>query len=142
MSILYKNFHINYLEMVNDVFGEEKVENPSVIKEFERFGANVGMWENEQPGFVEEEKFCKNVQKRFVFHRPKILEEKKSENEIVKDNGNIKKIEEKKEIEKYGFIKEDEKDKEKNKINIKEEKDDNKPKNEGRRYYRRNYGKK
>ena len=48
--------YINYLEMVNDVFGEEKNENPSVIKEFERFGANVGMWENEHPDFVEESK--------------------------------------------------------------------------------------
>jgi hypothetical protein len=52
MESLYKQLHLNYLEMVNDVFGEEEQTNPSIIKEFERFGANVGMWENEHPGFI------------------------------------------------------------------------------------------
>ena len=63
--------------MVKDVFGEEKMDNPSVIKEFERFGANVGMWENERPGFNEESKFCKKIQKKLSFKGPKEWDEKK-----------------------------------------------------------------
>ena len=31
MAFLYKHLHVNYLEMVNDVFGEEEQANPSVI---------------------------------------------------------------------------------------------------------------
>ena len=109
MAILYKNFHLNYLEMVNDVFGEEKLDNPSVIKEFERFGANVGMWENEHPDFVEESNFCKNVQKKFSFHMPTKIEkiEKKDIKEIkdeIKEENNIEEI---KEIKDY--LKEEEK---------------------------------
>ena len=133
MSILYKNFHINYLEMVNDVFGEEKNENPSVIKEFERFGANVGMWENEHPDFVEESKYCQNVRKNFKFYRPKEWDNK---------NKQIK-VEEEKEIKEGNEIKETKKDKIKK---YEEKKDNNKifkekkeePK-EKKRYFRRNF---
>ena len=133
MSILYKNFHINYLEMVNDVFGEEKNENPSVIKEFERFGANVGMWENEHPDFVEESKYCQNVRKNFKFYRPKEWDNK---------NKQIK-VEEEKEIKEGNEIKETKKDKikkyeekkDKNQI-LKEKKEEPKEK---KRYFRRNF---
>ena len=133
MSILYKNFHINYLEMVNDVFGEEKNENPSVIKEFERFGANVGMWENEHPDFVEESKYCQNVRKNFKFYRPKEWDNK---------NKQIK-VEEEKEIKEGNEIKETKKDKikkyEEKKDNnqiLKEKKEEPKEK---KRYFRRNF---
>ena len=108
MNVLYKNFHANYLELVNDVFGEEEPSNPSVIKEFERFGANVGMWENEHPDFVEESNFCKNVQKRFSFHAPpgfskaKVKEIKEvKEEELLEKKEFVKKLE-KKEDEKDG----------------------------------------
>jgi hypothetical protein len=133
MSILYKNFHINYLEMVNDVFGEEKNENPSVIKEFERFGSNVGMWENEHPDFVEESKYCQNVRKNFKFYRPKEWDNK---------NKQIK-VEEEKEIKEGNEIKETKKDKikkyEEKKDNnqiLKEKKEEPKEK---KRYFRRNF---
>ena len=52
LAYLYKHFHVNYLEMANNVFGEQD-SNPSVIKEFERFGSNVGIWENEKPDYAE-----------------------------------------------------------------------------------------
>ncbi len=94
MAFLYKHLHVNYLEMVNDVFGEEEQTNPSVIKEFERFGANVGMWENEHPGFVEGSNFCKNVQKRFSFHAPAMSLPKQD----------IKEIKEVKEIKEEEYI--------------------------------------
>ena len=86
MSALYKNFHINYLEMVKDVFGEEKFDNPSVIKEFERFGTSVGMWENEHPNFIEEGKLSKNLQKKFESHKVKKIDNNKEENKNIINN--------------------------------------------------------
>jgi hypothetical protein len=114
MAFLYKHLHVNYLEMVNDVFGEEEHSNPSVIKEFERFGANVGMWENEHPGFIEGSNFCKNIQKRFSFHAPSGFTKN-----IMKEIEEVKeeKMLEKKEMKEYKEV--DKKDKEK----VKEEDD-------------------
>ena len=137
MSILYKNFHVNYLEMVNDVFGEEERDNPSVIKEFERFGSNVGMWENEHPDFVEESKFCKNVQKKFKFYRPKEWESRNSQIKIEesKETNEEKDVNEIKEIKK-DKIKKYEEVKENN--NITEEKKAE-PKEPKRKYFRRSF---
>ena len=56
MKTIYKNLHMTYLEMANCLFGDENKNDPSVIKEFERFGTSVGMWENEKPNEKEEEK--------------------------------------------------------------------------------------
>ena len=106
MEYLYKHFHVNYLEMVNDVFGEDEQSNPSVMKEFERFGANVGMWENEHPDFIEESNFCKNIQKRFSFHAPPGLSKK-----MVKE---IKEVKEKELVKKKELIKEEINEDEKN----------------------------
>ena len=137
MSILYKNFHVNYLEMVNDVFGEEERDNPSVIKEFERFGSNVGMWENEHPDFVEESKFCKNVQKKFKFYRPKEWESRNSQIKIEesKETNEEKDVNEINEIKK-DKIKKYEEVKENN--NITEEKKAE-PKEPKRKYFRRSF---
>ena len=135
MAFLYKHLHVNYLEMVNDVFGEEEQANPSVIKEFERFGSNVGMWENEHPGFIEESNFCKNVQKRFSFHAPsglpkigiqKVKEVKEEELVEKKEIKEIKKVDDKDK-------KEDEKEVEKE--DQKEEEKKTSPKR--RKYYRK-----
>ena len=117
MAFLYKHLHVNYLEMVNDVFGEEEQANPSVIKEFERFGANVGMWENEHPGFVEESNFCKNVQKRLSFHapggilpKPEIKEVKEVKEEEVLEKKVIKEINKEKTDDKKEDLKEGDKE--------------------------------
>ena len=56
----------SYLEMANCLFGDDNKEDPSVIKEFERFGTSVGMWENIKPK-KEEQKFCKKVKTQYVF---------------------------------------------------------------------------
>ena len=40
---MYKNLHASYLEMTNELFGEDEL-NFSVIKEFEKFGNNIGMF--------------------------------------------------------------------------------------------------
>ena len=67
MKNIYKNLHMTYLEMANCLFGDEGQSEPSVIKEFERFGTSVGMWENEKPGEKTEEKFIKYSKTSFVF---------------------------------------------------------------------------
>ena len=66
MKTIYKNLHLTYLEMSNMLFGEESNE-PSVIKEFERFGTSVGMWENEKPKEKGEEKYVKTMKTQYVF---------------------------------------------------------------------------
>ena len=133
MSLLYKNFHINYLEMVKDVFGEEKMDNPSVIKEFERFGANVGMWENERPGYNEESKFCKKIQKKLSFKGPKEWDEKKIKVKTIVEKKEEQKIEEIKEVKK-----EDEKEELKEKIEDSEKNKDKEQPKGRRRYFRKN----
>ena len=144
MAFLYKHLHVNYLEMVNDVFGEEEKSNPSVIKEFERFGANVGMWENEHPDFVEESNFCKNVQKRFSFHAPSGINIRNllNEQKKIKEVKEMKEEEllEKKEIKKMDK-KDDEKDDEEDEKEEDEKEDDQKEVKEQtpgkKRYYRK-----
>ena len=67
MKTIYKNLHMTYLEMANCLFGDENKNDPSVIKEFERFGTSVGMWENEKPNEKEEEKYVKTIKTQYVF---------------------------------------------------------------------------
>jgi hypothetical protein len=66
MELMYKNLHCSYLEMVNSIFSEEGV-NPSVIKEFERFGNGVGMFVNENPYVPREGNLCLGVKKKYLF---------------------------------------------------------------------------
>ena len=42
---MYKNLHVGYLEIINSLFNNES-QFPSIIKEFENFGSNVGMYKN------------------------------------------------------------------------------------------------
>ena len=67
MEKMYKNLHVSYLQMVDEVFGEEDEINPSLIKEFERFGNNLGMFNNEQPGVLDNKGFYTSVQKKYIF---------------------------------------------------------------------------
>ena len=48
LELMYKNLHASYLQMADEFFGEDNG-NPSVIKEFEMFGNNVGMFTGENP---------------------------------------------------------------------------------------------
>ena len=67
MKTIYKNLHMTYLEMANCLFGDEGQAEASVLKEFERFGTNVGMWENEKPNEKIEEKYVKTIKTSYVF---------------------------------------------------------------------------
>jgi hypothetical protein len=68
MELMYKNLHSSYMQMANEFFGEDNV-NPSVIKEFEMFGNNIGMFTGENPEVGEElnKKYYKNIEKKYSF---------------------------------------------------------------------------
>lgn len=89
MELMYKNLHISYLELVNSMFNDEEEINPSLIKEFERFSADVGMFVNEDPYLKKESKEYKVVKKQYIFEpfetkeKKKIVETKKIEEEEV-----------------------------------------------------------
>ena len=68
MELMYKNLHASYLQMADDIFGEDKV-NPSVWKEFERFGSNVGMFTGQEKEIEEElnKKYYSTIDKKYTF---------------------------------------------------------------------------
>ena len=68
LELMYKNLHASYLQMADEFFGDDNV-NPSVIKEFEMFGNNVGMFTGENPQVGEElkKKYYANVEKKYSF---------------------------------------------------------------------------
>jgi len=67
MELMYKNLHLSYIQMANDVFGDDDNNNASVIKEFERFGNEVGAWSNENINKTEESKYSSIIQRKFVY---------------------------------------------------------------------------
>ena len=75
LELMYKSMHVSYLQMANEVFGEEE-DNPSVMKEFERFGTNIGMFSSEEPSLNDElsRKYIKTVQKKYVF-KPNVIDD-------------------------------------------------------------------
>ena len=96
LELLYKNLHISYLQIANDIFGEEN-NNESIIKEFERFGSNVGLFKNETYDYSQESSFCRKVNKKYIFDtletdNIKLMEEYYNENYrfnrdfIIKEN--------------------------------------------------------
>ena len=68
LELMYKNLHASYLQMADEIFGDDKV-NPSVFKEFEKFGHNVGMFTGQEPEVDEElnKKYYSAVDKKYVF---------------------------------------------------------------------------
>ena len=104
LELMYKNLHASYLQMADEFFGDDSV-NPSVIKEFEMFGNNVGMFTGENPQIGEElnKKYYSNVEKKYSFANgsddtggsSKKIKKKISKSErIKKDNGEINTIKE------------------------------------------------
>ena len=121
LAYLYKHFHVNYLEMANNVFGEQD-SNPSVIKEFERFGSNVGIWENEKPDYAEKIKHSKSRKINYSTNTfKKLLKEKEEEDKKEKKKKKIEVKEE--EIEEED--EKEEKKKSKKKENDEEEIEEN-----------------
>lgn len=69
LELMYKNLHASYLQMADEIFGDDNNINPSVFKEFERFGANVGMFTGQDAEVDEElnKKYYSTVDKKYVF---------------------------------------------------------------------------
>lgn len=67
LELMYKNMHLSFLEMSNDIFGDDNSLNPSVLKEFERFGDGVGMWANEDPNLMKEAGLCRGFKRKYFF---------------------------------------------------------------------------
>jgi hypothetical protein len=95
MELMYKNLHVSYLEMVNTIFSDSEKINPSVVKEFERFGYGVGMFINEDPYKPREGKNCLGVKKYYLFNpielqkkykiTKKVVEKEMKEEEYISD---------------------------------------------------------
>jgi hypothetical protein len=109
LAYLYKHFHVNYLEMANNVFGEQD-SNPSVIKEFERFGSNVGIWENEKPDYAEQIKHAKSFHRRVTFTAPSIFKRLIPDKEDKDKEKDKDKEEPKEEVKTRGKKEEDKKE--------------------------------
>ena len=101
LELMYKNLHASYMQMADEIFGDDEV-NPSVIKQFEMFGNNVGMFTAQEPEVGEEmnKKYYTAVDKRYVFKNDREIS-----NEMRKSYSKKQQIiveqEEAKEIEDY-----------------------------------------
>ena len=76
LELMYKNLHVSYLQMANELFGEKGEKNGSVIKEFERIATRMGIFTNEDYNSINEENFCEKITKRYVFQPMPLLLEK------------------------------------------------------------------
>ena len=97
LELMYKNLHASYLQMADEFFGEDNV-NPSVIKEFERFGNNVGMFTGEEPQVGEDmnKKYYSTVEKKYVFDKGDDMRKSIKKTKIIKEETeDVEKIEEK-----------------------------------------------
>ena len=90
MELMYKNLHASYLQMANEVFGDEDDVNPSIIKEFERFGNNLGMFNNEEPGDLDNKGYYQKVSKKYIFGTSVVQDNGESKDDsIQKENGQV-----------------------------------------------------
>ena len=103
LELMYKNLHASYLQMADEIFGDDNNVNPSVFKEFERFGTNVGMFTGQEPEVDEElsKKYYSTVDKKYVFTTrasvsipatSKIIKTEAYEEEFVEDEGENEEI--------------------------------------------------
>ena len=127
LELMYKNLHASYLQMADEFFGEE-TGSLSVIKEFEMFGNNMGMFTGENPQIGEElnKKYYTNVEKKYIFANGQEEDEKVEKvKKKVKKKASKKEKVEKKALKEINVIKEvDEEEDEENKNEIRKSKKD------------------
>ena len=93
LELLYKNLHVSYLQMANEMFGEKGEKNASVVKEFERLATRMGVFTNEDYNNPNEENFCEKINKRYVFQPMQVLLEREGPSQFfcsgieVEDSG-------------------------------------------------------
>ena len=91
---MYKNLHVGYLEIINAIFNNDS-QSPGMIKEFENFGADVGMFKNSDYYMNREKELYQKVKKKYI-SKP-----------IEYDRENLLNIESGKFINDFKFIKSD-----------------------------------
>ena len=65
LELMYKNLHVGYLEIINSLFNNE-CKFPSMMKEFENFGADIGMYKS-QDGYLNREKeLYQKIKKKYI----------------------------------------------------------------------------
>ena len=65
LELMYKNLHVGYLEIINSLFNNKENQFPSIIKEFENFGSNIGMYKNSDILSKEKDLYQK-VKKKYI----------------------------------------------------------------------------
>ena len=93
LELLYKNLHVSYLQMANEMFGDKGEKNASVVKEFERLATRMGIFTNEDYNNPNEENFCERINKKYVFQPMQVLLEREGPSQFfcsgieVEDSG-------------------------------------------------------
>ena len=99
LELMYKNVHCSYIEMANDMFGDEDEFNPSMMKEFERFGGGVGVFtcdDIDEDGDMKK-KYYEIMTKKYNF-KPIVVEEDMKE-ELIQMEMEFEENEKKREME-------------------------------------------
>jgi len=65
LELMYKNLHVGYLEIINALFNNEG-QFPSMMKEFENFGAHIGMYKNSDYYINKEKDLYQKVKKKYI----------------------------------------------------------------------------
>ncbi|MCQ2965107.1 MAG: hypothetical protein MJ203_06040, partial [archaeon] len=76
LELMYKNLHVSYLQMANEIFGDKGGSNASLTKEFERLSNTMGLFTNEDFSASVESNYCERINKKYVFQPMQILLEK------------------------------------------------------------------
>ena len=63
LELMYKNLHVGYLEIINSLFNKE---SQNMIKEFENFGADIGMYKNSDYYINREKELYQKVKKKYI----------------------------------------------------------------------------
>ena len=75
MEAMYKNMQLSYLNMTNELFGEN-VENPGVLKEFEDLGGRMGMFNGHSTEvIVSKQQFTTTKQSKTYYKSVPVSEE-------------------------------------------------------------------
>ena len=64
LELMYQNLHLGYLEIINALFNNQS-QSPSIMKEFENFGDDIGMFENPDNYMKREKELYQKVKKKY-----------------------------------------------------------------------------
>ena len=87
LKLMYKNLHVSYLDLANQIFGEEDELNPLLIKEFQKYGNDIEMISYDDNSLNDESSsLFPTVKKKYLFNNTKTTkEETKTTEEIIEE---------------------------------------------------------